>query len=388
MRIAAIGSVNNRPSGTVLRGVADDLATSRSDDLQQAGKEFRMWLKWLPWRYVLSRVARAHGFIDPIAVLSRLHRFAQPSEVTEPIELLRAGVIFHARGLINARTIQHNLDWVWPYWVERQFDPHDRSFVPRAFSITHINLSHRNWTAVGLPDCNQLPIVDPRGLLTPLLDGWSLDCWLIPDNGPPLYPSRATDVHQQLRLQPTLAVETQLAGPTTGQLYLTADVLDSDHHPTCRLRVEGRVPHSGWLVIALRPTNPEGVSFVHDVHYETDNTCWTIDHQGRVHFSEPPERVCMSRYEDGDVAVHLAEANPRHRITCDVGLATAAALFRLEPGISPGRDRHSPARPGGQLVRHDAAECLATYGSCARLGRRRRVALQTRNTRPARQLPV
>src|SRR5262249_22160298 len=88
----------------------------------------RMWLKWLPWRFLVSRLARSRGFIAPIALLSRLHRFAQPSEVTEPIELLRAGVLFHARGLINTRTIQHNLDWVWPFWVERQFNPRDVAF--------------------------------------------------------------------------------------------------------------------------------------------------------------------------------------------------------------------------------------------------------------------
>jgi hypothetical protein len=81
---------------------------------------------------------------------------------------------------LNSRVIQHNLDWVWPYWIERQFDPHDVSFIPRAFSITHINLTHRNWTALGYPDCPELPIVDPRGLLTPILDGWSLDGWLLP----------------------------------------------------------------------------------------------------------------------------------------------------------------------------------------------------------------
>ena len=51
-----------------------------------------MWLKWLPWRFVVRRVARDHGFLDPIALLARLRRFAQPSEVHEPIELLRAGV--------------------------------------------------------------------------------------------------------------------------------------------------------------------------------------------------------------------------------------------------------------------------------------------------------
>ena len=67
------------------------------------------WMKWLPWRFLIRRVARAHRFLDPMAVLARLHRFAQPSEVREPVELLRAGVVFHARGLINSRVIQHNL---------------------------------------------------------------------------------------------------------------------------------------------------------------------------------------------------------------------------------------------------------------------------------------
>jgi hypothetical protein len=91
------------------------------------------WVKWLPWRFVIRRIARKKGFLDPIALWTRVHSFAQPSEVGEPIELLRAGAVFHARGLINSRVIQHNLDWVWPYWIERQFDPHDASFIPRAF---------------------------------------------------------------------------------------------------------------------------------------------------------------------------------------------------------------------------------------------------------------
>src|SRR5262245_65155081 len=124
-------------------------------------------MKGLPWQMILRRAALRHGFLDPIDLIARLQRFAQPSEVTEPIELLRAGVAMHARGLINSRVIQHNLDWVWPYWVCRQFDPADPSFVPRAFSLTHINLTHRNWTAIGLPVGDELPIVDPRGLVTP-----------------------------------------------------------------------------------------------------------------------------------------------------------------------------------------------------------------------------
>jgi hypothetical protein len=79
--------------------------------------------KWTFLQYIIKRAARRQGFLDPIELLARLRSFAQPSEQGEPIELLRAGVVFHARGLINSRVIQYNLDWVWPYWVERQYNP-------------------------------------------------------------------------------------------------------------------------------------------------------------------------------------------------------------------------------------------------------------------------
>src|SRR5262249_39707853 len=146
------------------------------------------------WKFWIKRLARSHGFLDPLNLLARLNRFAQPSEVLAPTELLRATALLHARGLINSQAIQHNLDWVWPYWVVRQFDPSSDSFVPRAFSLTHMNLTHRNWTAVGFPLFEELPLVDPRGLVSPLWDGWSLDAWLIPDDGKPIFPSRLNNL--------------------------------------------------------------------------------------------------------------------------------------------------------------------------------------------------
>lgn len=35
---------------------------------------------------------------------------------------------FPWRGLINTRAIQNNLDWIWPYWIERQFAPRDATY--------------------------------------------------------------------------------------------------------------------------------------------------------------------------------------------------------------------------------------------------------------------
>lgn len=289
------------------------------------------WMKWLPWRLIIRYVARKQGFLDPVALLARLHSFAQPSEVAEPIELLRAGVIFHARGLVNSRVIQHNLDWVWPYWIERQFDPTDLSFIPRAFSFTHINLSHRNWTAIGYPECAELPIVDPRGLLTPLLDGWSLDAWLMTEDGRSLLPSRAPDCRQQQEMEAGLCIttDTQMNG-----LALTsrAWVQIESGIPVCKLRLQARADSPASLVLALRPYNPEGISFINKVSLSPERDTWTIDDKQQVSFSSPAAQHHVSDYHSGDVFIHLEDREIQTEGHCEVGMVTAAALFPCNAG--------------------------------------------------------
>ncbi len=292
------------------------------------------WLKWLPWRYLLRRLARTHGFLDPMAVLAGVQRFAQPSEVNQPVELLRAGALFHARGLINSRVIQHNLDWVWPYWIERQFNPADDAFVPRAFSITHVNLTHRNWTAVGWPACPNLPIVDPRGLLTPIYDGWSLDGWVILGNGERLVPSRASNSVQRLELEQGLTVATETAQDDLW-LLSKASVELVAATAVCRLRLEARSRQAGWLVVALRPYNPEGISFIHRIELAPERSGWLVDGKCKVGFSAPADRHHASDYRGGDVSIHLNDReDEQQECECDVGMATAAALFKLEAGQS------------------------------------------------------
>jgi len=288
-----------------------------------------MIIKPSHWNFLISRFAQKHGFLDPIVILDQLRRFTQPSEVAEPIELLRAGMHMHARGLINSRVIQHNLDWVWPYWVERQFDPYDVAFIPRAFSITHINLTHRNWTAIGLPDETQLPIVAPRGLLTPFFDAWSLDTWIVPDDGPALLPSREPGAAQQLVMGDTLAVvtETKAHGCT---LFNRAEVQKEDGIAHCRMTVNGLSERDGWLVVALRPYNPEGVNFLYDIALSGDRQRWLIDKRHEVMFSDPLDRHHVSDYRHGDVYLHLKDLDDQDRGECDIGMLSSAALFRLE----------------------------------------------------------
>lgn len=321
-----------------------------------------MWLRWLPWRFLIQHAARASGFIDPISILARLHRFAQPSEVAEPIELLRAGVVLHARGLINTRAIQTNLDWVWPYWVERQFNPHDVSFIPRAFSITHVNLTHRNWTAVGLPGCDAFPIVDPAGLVTPHFDGWSIDVWALHQGGL-LIPSRTDSRRQTLSVENGISLTTE----SHGEVMVTTRVEVVYEEGLARCRIRASTPDAGvQLIVALRPTNPEGVSFIHSLSQSqaelNHGARWIVNGRETVDLAPRPRRLLVSNYTQGDVFTQLCGTAEQPPSTtergetqhCDVGMITAAAVFEAGEQATinielPGTARESSESVGGEM---------------------------------------
>jgi hypothetical protein len=292
-----------------------------------------MFFKWFPWQFLVKRAARRFGTIDPIDVIARLRAFSEPSEVQEPFELLRAGIVFHARGLVNTRAIQHNLDWIWPFWVEKQFNPADPSFIPRGFSFSHVNLTHRNWTAVGLPSFAIYPIVDPRGLVTPLLDGWSLDCWIIGE-GHRLLPSRLEKVEQQYELQDGLKVTTRCRDQ--GMELHTAVSMEADGEgPRLILAIDARADEQAFLVIALRPYNPEGIQFIKRIALDRHHrSCVLVDEKTEVLFSEPVEKFLLSTYRQGDVFNSLSKNEQQSEIVCDTGMATGAAIYQLKSGAA------------------------------------------------------
>jgi hypothetical protein len=294
---------------------------------------FTKRISWLPWKYFVRKIALSKGFIDPLLLLTRLQNFAQPSEVEQPIELLRAGVLFHARGLINTKAIQHNLDWIWPYWVERQFNPHDPSFIPRAFSITHINLTHRNWTALGLPQCPYLPLVDPAGLITPFYDGWSLDAWLWTETGPSLLPSKMKDGKQHVSwdgFSYRITTEYQKGDAIIKSI---AEVIHGDDGPVLSIHYTASAPYPCWLVLSVRPYNPEGISFVETIDLSADRKSYAINNSPVLLLSESADHSFLSTYQQGDVFLKLPSdlKQDSNSVTCQAGMATAAAVYEILP---------------------------------------------------------
>ena len=284
-----------------------------------------------PWRYVIRRIAHRQGFLDPLELLARLRRFSQPSEVQEPIELIRAGMVFHARGLVNTKVIQNNLDWIWPYWIVRQFSPDDSSFIPRAFSFSHVNLTHRNWTAIGVPGCMELPVVDPRGMVTPHHDDWSVDHWFVADSGESLFPSTLLEAEQSLKMEAGHAVET-LCENSAGVLRLESEVVWESDQPVLRTRLEVEAKRKGRLVVSARPCNPEGIQFIDEVRFSEDRKMLDVGSVNRILFERAPDALYTSDYRHGDVLSRIRAGALSSEQKCEAGLASAAAAYPVGEG--------------------------------------------------------
>jgi len=202
--------------------------------------------------------------------------------------------------------------------VARQYGPRDVSFVPRPFSITHINPTHCNWTAVGIPDLDALPIVDPRGLMTPFWDGWSLDVWIRDEDGRWLLAARAADATQVLDLADGVAVVTQIRDRGLESIVRVA--VRESRAPELVMSLEGlSVARLGWLIAALRPYNPEGVSFVHAIRLERAPSVWRIERRHEVRLDPLPDAHRVSDWKAGDVFHRLdgtADGRGRDGVHC------------------------------------------------------------------------
>ena len=284
-----------------------------------------------PWKLLLRLAARRFDVIDPLSVVARIRSFAQPSEVQEPIELLRAGIIFHARGLINTKAIQHNLDWIWPYWVERQFNPLTPSFIPRAFSFSHINLTHRNWTAVGKPDLPIYPLVDPHGLVTPLYDGWSIDCWFVDDEGNSLFPSKLDRVEQELHDDGNRRIVT-CCRTGTAELVIRTAMDEEKQEPTLQVEAAIKSTVPGRLIFSLRPYNSEGIQFIEKLELLDFQHGWLVNGSTRVLLAKKPDKILFSNYREGDVFYRLHEKQEISVKSCSIGMVTSAAIYRIDAG--------------------------------------------------------
>ncbi|MGZ9127491.1 MAG: hypothetical protein ACXW4Z_06925 [Candidatus Binatia bacterium] len=131
------------------------------------------------------------------------------------------------------------------------------------------------------------------------------------------------------------------------------------------MQLEARSRQPGWLVVALRPYNPEGVSFIHRIELTPERTGWLVDGKCKIAFSAPADRHHVSDYRGGDVSIHLNDRDDQQQAECDVGMATAAALFKLESGQSRTITVHVPLECTNKIEASAPTWASSLQGACA-----------------------
>lgn len=281
-------------------------------------------LRWLAQRWGLGRA-------DPF--ITALSGLAKDATVPFPRELVPMIAAQSARALMASQVFQAGPDWLWPFWVNRQMDPQDSAYLPRAMSPLWHNLTHRNWTAIGVPDGIHEGVVDPRGLLMPQKGGWSIDIALRIE-GQWVAPARLLEGYEQ-DMAPDMPLVTGRfqAGPTRVTTLSWAERLGAPQ--MARLRIALQTPDAmvrdGLLAISVRPYNPEGPAVIHRLEGHADG--FAVDGKPAVVLAQKPEHISVSSFWEGDAL--WGPANPERSVAyCAAGMCTGAAMypFTLRPG--------------------------------------------------------
>lgn len=289
-------------------------------------------------KYMLQYLRRYYRIEEGFEYVEALRHLNKPSEVTVPNELIPAGVVMQLRGLMNLHVLSLHSDWIWPYWMERQSSPHSESFIPRAMNLTYINLTHRDWTGVGFFGSRNEAIVDPRGLVTPWRNGWSLDTWFY-DGQKLIFPSELEPAHvRQWRANGLPWVFTELRLPKAVLLFETFPIrveeTDFVVHQVLARNPAPAEPLEGAIVFSIRPANPEGISLVRELAYNSKGF-WLVEKNLAAILSDRPTKWLALSHERGDVAhAILDETESIHTAHCLSGLCTGATVHPIS--IPPG----------------------------------------------------
>ena len=269
---------------------------------------------------------------DIVRHLSTFQRLGENLEVDLPGELVPVGARTVFRAIRTRAAAQLGPEWIWPYWLERQLDPRSPAFIPRGHLPLLTNVTSRNWTMVGNVGSSREAIVDPRGLVTPWFDGWSLDWWVGAEDRWH-FPSRQGSVRQRLvESSPVVETAMRVPGGDIVQRVYAAPAMSGSGRQLGELvivEVENQTPTPVALAFAVRPSNPEGLAVVERIDLQGRTVL--VDGRPALLLPRPPSRAAASTFEAGDVAgvVESGAAGDRFPtgVRCEVGLASAAFLF-------------------------------------------------------------
>ncbi|NBO38812.1 hypothetical protein EBU99_09535 [bacterium] len=242
-------------------------------------------------------------------------------------------------GANNMLAVHTNRNWVWPLWIEEQWQPRSRAFIPTGAGLLGANLSRRNWTSLGHSDSPQECMVDPVGMITVEPHSWSLLPYLKAKGTLQAPPYLQEKVVQSLTDDVLPVVKTSYP-EVEGLAWASqaaATFIDGAMRITCRIEIVNRSTEKAVVMagFGVRPYNVLSIGHVN--HLENLGEWLRVNRTWDVEFLEPPTRVLLGDRGTGDP---MKDLSPRplseelKAIRARSGIAAASVEYQrtLQPG--------------------------------------------------------
>ncbi len=283
---------------------------------------FRAFLRRLISRF--TSFLRLHPDVEPL--IAGGFRLTNPLSAAYPSENLSFASRVIASGMWNYCFFQFYRHFAGPYWVERQYNPADPSFIPRASSLLSMNLTHRTWMGLRSPVGRTYSMVDPAGSLSPIAGGYSIELG-IKDGVKLMLGTRGDLKVRQRPFQDLPAARTEYE-TKKGQTAVWTATGCAEEPDWVYSRIDYDADSAIEIVLGVRPFNPEGAALIRDLslQIQPEGSVLWINKKPEVFFRKTPDEVRFSNLETGDA---YFQSEPHGVVHCPHGIATGALIYRV-----------------------------------------------------------
>lgn len=283
---------------------------------------FRRFLRRLFGRF--SSFLRLHPDVEPL--IAGGFRLTNPLSAAYPSENLPFASRVIASGMWNYCFFQFYRHFAGPYWVERQYNPADPSFIPRASSMLSLNLTHRTWMGLRSPGGTRFSMVDPAGSFSPMAGSYSIE-FAVREGSKLLLATRGDLKVKQKPFKDMPVAKTEYSSRKGfSATWIVAGC--ADQPGWVYSRIEYDAPGPCEIVIGIRPFNPEGAALITDLqlHMEPQGAVLAINKNRDIFLRKSPDEVRFSNLKTGDA---YFESEPHGIVHCPHGIATGCIIYRV-----------------------------------------------------------
>lgn len=269
---------------------------------------------------------------EGIKYLELADRINLKAEIKIPKELLPGASLLVAKAWANTSVFENAQHLPKPFWAEKQMSPDSEFFEAIGHRLLSMNVTLRNWTMVSIPSYETEAIVDTIGALVPVREMFSLEVWAIKEENDKIiffrphvhgnfFQTRDKENYPAIR-----NIWSFEGGTISWEIYTEGDSLGQwaciDVYP------ELEEENDYKIVLALRPYNYDGITFVNKIKVVGRNVY--LNPESRIFLTTDYDYYLLGEYPFDDPAdpyekpLKLTE---NYEYNSEIGLATALFVF-------------------------------------------------------------